>query len=283
MDWLIAAYILTGWCAGLLGSMVGLGGGIIVVPALTLLLNVNIKNAVSSSLISLVATSVMSVSVYAERRLVHYRLGLVFVFTTILGSFLGSYVGVYLDPQTVMICFAVLIGAAIPVMTVRLFQGEKYIDRSVLRTGPVTRTGLLELYGRYPADDTEGGSYYRVRHAKAGAALSTLAGAVSGLLGVGGGIIQVPMLNGLCGVPVRVATATSAFMIGFTGLAGATTYFLYEQFDLSMTGAVVVGVTVGSWMGSRLALLIRTRAIVGILIAVLVATLVRMVIRIMAI
>ena len=270
----ILYYMVIGAVAGTLGSMVGLGGGIIMVPALTILLGVDIKNAISASLISLVATSVMSVSVFAKKKVVHFKLGLILVSTTIVGSFVGSYIGVYLEPRILMILFASLMILA----SAMLFRNLKRrtVDVSYEPAEGEGVESFLYITGTFRSETSGGMEFFKVKRVPLNIILSTFAGCISGLLGVGGGIIQVPMMHLVGGVPIKIASATSSFMIGFTGLAGAIVYFIYDQFNLVMTSALIIGIICGSYLGSKIALKVNSKFLIVVLLVILLYTSFRM-------
>lgn len=265
-------FILVGFIAGALGSLLGLGGGIIMIPVLTILLDVDIKSAISSSLVSLVATSVMTVSVLGRHGLINYRLGLLFVSTTIVGSFGGSMTGVYVHEQFLLVAFSVLLLAGAVVMVRRVLDHRNRPDERIQDEASV-RLGIGGTYMDAAGQTRD----YRVRYPLWGTALSTAAGWISGLLGVGGGIVQVPLMNSLCQVPMKVATATSSFMIGFTGLAGALVYFLHGSVDLLMTAALVIGIVAGSIVGSRAAIRVSSRTLLWLFVIVLVVSAMRLI------
>lgn len=273
MEAVIFYYMGVGFVAGMVGSMLGLGGGIIIVPALTILLDVNVKSAIAASLISLVATSVMAVSVYARQGLVNYKLGMVFETMTIVGSFVGSWTAIYIDEKWLLFFFCLLLVGAGGTMLHQAWDGPRPAMR-----GSAISSGRSRWIGQYV--DAGGQSVsYEVRHAMPGTLLSIVAGWISGLLGVGGGIVKVPIMTSICGLPVRVATATSSFMIGFTGLAGALVYFMYGHVDVSMTSALAIGVVTGSMTGSRQALRMSSKYLTLIFVLVLAVTAVRLMIK----
>jgi uncharacterized membrane protein YfcA len=270
----ILYYVMIGAAAGTLGSMVGLGGGIIMVPALTILLGVDIKSAISASLISLVATSVMSVSVFAKKQVVHFKLGLILVSTTIVGSFAGSYIGVYLEPKILMVLFASLMIFA-AAMLIRNLQAPAQV-RTHQASAAETEESFLDITGIFRSESSGAMEAFKVRRVPLNITLSTFAGCISGLLGVGGGIIQVPMMHLIGGVPIKVASATSSFMIGFTGLAGAIVYFVYDQFDVVMTSALIIGIIGGSYLGSKIAMKVNSKVLILLLLIILIYTSLRM-------
>lgn len=272
MDFLFLIYIGIGFLAGFIGSLVGLGGGIIVVPALTIALNMDIKNAIGASLVSLISTSVMTVSVLAKNNLVHFQLGLLLVSTTIFGSFLGSYTAVFLNPKILMIVFASFMLAA----AYMLLRKKKISEESLMDTVPPT-SNALDLYGEIKKES--GIKYFKIKRVKLGIGLSAIAGWLSGMLGVGGGIVQVPMMNLICGVPIKIAAATSSFMIGFTGLAGALVYGLFGKIDWYLSASLVLGTMLGSYAGSKAAVKLKSGVMAKILVAVLIVSAIRLIIK----
>jgi hypothetical protein len=279
MDATVLYYIVTGVLAGLIGSMVGLGGGIIVVPALTLILGVDMKSAISASLISLIATSAMSVMVYAKQEMIHYRLGLILCLATVIGSFSGSYMAVLLKADILMIVFALIQIAAVGMLIKRNFYLKPVIDETILHAPIVKDGSFFSLSGTAYSEHHHTHVPYDVVRIKAGFVISIFAGVLSGMLGVGGGVLQVPTMNVICKVPVKVSAATSSFMIGFTGLAGALIFFLFGKTDLVLTGSLVIGILAGAYAGAHWAVSIRTRTLTGILIAVLLVSATRFLIK----
>jgi uncharacterized membrane protein YfcA len=239
---------VTGAGTGLVGSMLGLGGGVLLVPLLTLGLGVPIRVAIAASLISVMATAVASASVNLDSGLVNMRLGLLLEVATASGALLGGLVVAHLTQRQLFLIFAATMGAMGMVMAVRSGRRNVIADLSV----DVGRLG-----GRL----TEGGAVYvyRVRRLDVAVVASLAAGAVSGLLGLGGGIIKVPILNTFCGIPIRVAAATSTFMIGITTAASAFLYYGRGEITLPLTAAVALGALPGSLVGARIADRVGTR------------------------
>ncbi len=273
MEAAILYYVGIGFAAGVVGSMLGLGGGIIIVPALTILLDINVKSAIAASLISLVATSVMAVSVYARQGLVNYKLGMAFETMTIIGSFVGSWTAIYIDERWLLYCFGLLLISAGGTMLHRAWGGSR-----PSAGGRAISSARSPWMGEYV---DAGGQIvsYEVRHAMPGTLLSIVAGWISGLLGVGGGVVKVPIMTSICGLPMRVATATSSFMIAFTGLAGALVYFMYGHVDVTMTSALAIGVVAGAMTGSWQALRMSSKYLTLVFVVVLAVTAVRLMIK----
>jgi uncharacterized membrane protein YfcA len=232
--------------AGFLGSLLGVGGGIIVVPSLTLLLGVDIRFAIGASIVSVIATSSGAAASYVKEHLSNIRVGMLLEVATTAGALTGAFLAGRIGGGVLYIVFAcVMIYTALSMLRFNHDGGrtDHISDRLADR---------LTLHGSY-RDDSEGTEVkYRVRRTRVGLALSYAAGLISGLLGVGGGVIKVPAMNLVMGMPLKVATATSNFMIGVTGAASAGVYFSRGDVNPFITGPVAVGVVLGSTIGSRI-------------------------------
>jgi hypothetical protein len=238
----------TSIAAGLLGALLGLGGGIIVVPALTLLLGVDIRYAIGASLISVIATSCAAGSSYVKDRWSNIRLGMFLEPGTTIGAMVGAFIAGLLNPQWLHLIFAALLVFVTASMLRQRDQG----GRADAPNDPLA--DALRLHGSVPSAQGggEGESSYRVHHALPGLLGGGGAGLVSGLLGVGGGLLKVPLMTLAMGVPLKAATATSNFMIGVTGAASAGVYFSRGDIDPVIAGPVAVGVLIGATIGARL-------------------------------
>ncbi len=240
MSGTLLAFFATGAATGLVGSLLGLGGGVFLVPLLTLGFGLPIRSAVAASLVCVIATATASATTALRRGLVNVRLGLFLELATSVGGVLGGLLAASLSARLLHGLFAAtlaLMGAIV-----------------VLRSG---RRNILEANqdpGRLGGRLLEGDNtfVYRPRRLGLGMLASLVAGGVSGLLGLGGGIIKVPVLNAFCGVPIRVAAATSTFMIGVTASASAFLYLARGDVLLPATAAVALGALPGSLAGSRL-------------------------------
>lgn len=256
---------VTGAATGLLGAMLGLGGGVFLVPLLTLALGVPIRVAIAASLISVMATAVASATVNLDRGLVNIRLGLMLEVATAAGALLGGLVTAYLTHRQLYLIFAGTMAAMGLVMALR--SGRRNIiadpDADVGRLGGRIQEGEA-VFG------------YRVRRLPVGVAASLVAGAISGLLGLGGGIVKVPILNTFCGIPIRVAAGTSTFMIGVTTAASAFLYYARGEIALPITAAVALGALPGSLLGARLSDRVATRSLKVLMAVVLLGVGLRM-------
>lgn len=241
----LALVILSaGALAGALGAMLGLGGGIFLVPFLNLVLHVPIGAAAAISLATVIGTSSSVSAGRAGQRLINLRLGMVLEVATAAGSLLGGITAQRLSEPTVRRIFAIVMTAVAAMMLSRLNRRNVILGSSI-------DPGALG--GRYDEEESGGIVTYRVKRLPLALVASFAAGNISSLLGIGGGIIKVPVLNAWCGIPLRAAAATSAFMIGVTAAAGAIIYYGSGQLVPSLAAAAILGVQAGSWAGLRAA------------------------------
>ncbi len=238
--------------AGFAGSMLGVGGGIFLIPFLTLILDLDVRVAIATSLIGVIATSSGAASVYVRDRLTNLRLGMFLEVATTLGAILGAFVAAVvlgpLGPPVLQVVFgAVAVYAAMYMLRTR----ESARERAALAPeehGIAKRLGLSSYYF-----DPEDQAVYRYRVVRPGAgfAVSGVAGALSGLLGIGGGVVKVPAMNVLMRVPMKVAVATSNFMIGVTAAASAFVYYSRGYVNPTLAAMVILGVFLGTVIGTR--------------------------------
>jgi uncharacterized protein len=233
---------VAGTIAGSLGALLGIGGGIFLVPFLNLGLGFPLQAAAAISLTTVIATSSSVSAGRAGKQLINMRLGMVLEVATAAGSLLGGVTAQALAQSTLQLLFGIMSAIVAAIMLTRLGRRNVLLDPSIA-------PGLLG--GRYHEDESGGMVTYRVKRLPAALAASFVAGNVSSLLGVGGGVIKVPVLNAWCGTPMRAAAATSAFMIGVTATAGAVIYYGHGQLIPVLAAAAVLGVQLGSSVGMR--------------------------------
>lgn len=245
--WLTISALL----GGVIGSLLGLGGGIIIVPVYTIVLGLPVHVAVGTSLVAVVANSASAATVYLKSRLTNLRVALVLATITAAGSLLGSLVGTSLGGPWLLGTFGVVLVAVGVLMLVRPEAGR---GPAQAESGepPSAAAGEAELEGRYfdPSSKTE--VTYRPRGVRSGYVFSFLAGNLSGLLGVGGGVVQVPVMNLLLGMPIKAAAATSSHIISLTAMAGAVVYLARGYVDPLVTAVTIIGVYLGARAGARL-------------------------------
>ncbi|MBN1320773.1 MAG: sulfite exporter TauE/SafE family protein [Thermoleophilia bacterium] len=251
---------LAGFLGGAFGSMVGLGGGIFIVPVLVLFLDVPIHSAVSASLLGVVATSTTGSIIYLRQGLVNLRLTVTIETALTVGALTGGIVGVMLDKEALSAIFGGLM------LIVAVYVAWR---RKATPAPPAEGARLGRLGSGYLDPSLHREVTYSVRRLPLGLVAGLVAGNVSGLLGVGGGWLTVPTLRLGMGVPMRAAVATSSLMLGVTACAGALVYLLEGLVDPATAVPVVLGVVTGAALGSRLASRVRTSVLAVILAVVL--------------
>ncbi|MEE9288107.1 MAG: sulfite exporter TauE/SafE family protein [Bacteroidota bacterium] len=259
-----------GVITGIIGGLFGVGGGIFLIPFLVLLFDVPMHQAIATSIVAVIATSSAAASVNVDRRFTNIRLGVLLETGTTAGAVLGGITANVLSEAVLSRLFGGLIFVVAILMARRLWQ-RAY---SRTETGPSERGKLGASYFD-PALNEE--VRYRVSRIPAGLGVSFLAGNISGLLGIGGGIIKVPMMTLLCGLPMKAAAATSNFMIGVTALASVFIYYANGHVHAMLTGASVVGVLGGSLVGTYLSGKLHGKIITGLFVLILVTIAIRMV------
>jgi len=256
---------LAGALTGSLGALLGLGGGVFLVPLLALGFGVEPRTAVAASLVAVVTSSSTATIVNMRRGLVNVPLAFTLLLATSVGSFLGSNLAHHISTRALYATFAATLFVVSIIVTSRSGL-RNVIDDPTLDVGALG--GRVEEEGRTLS--------YLMRRLPLAMMVSLAAGAISGLLGVGGGVIQVPVLNSLCGIPIRVAAATSAFMIGPTASISAFLYLTRGDMDPLITAAVALGSLPGSIFGAWLSQRIAVRSIKGLLATSLVLVALRL-------
>jgi uncharacterized membrane protein YfcA len=253
-----------GVAAGLFGSLLGLGGGILIVPLLTLGFGLPLITAIGVSLVCVIVTSGAAAGVYLERRVANLRLGMTLELFTAIGAMSGGLIAFLVPERYLELLFTGLL------IYVALTMARRH--------DPPLDTGLAPEGPPVEGDDDEStverlsGPGYRVRRIGFGVVGSLGAGVESALLGIGGGLVKVPVMHVVMGVPLRVATATSNLMIGITASAGAIVYLLRGGIDPYVAAPTAIGVFLGATLGSRTADRIDIRVLRGLFVAILLYT-----------
>lgn len=270
-----------GIAAGVFGSLLGLGGGILIVPILTVGFGVPFREAVGVSLVCVIVTSSAAAGVYLERHTANLRLGMLLEVFTATGALVGGLVAFLLPERVLAGLFAALLAYTALSMLRRSRAQVEPPSAPAAPDGP----GAAHDAGQDPGvsspslADEVAGPGYRPRRLGAGAGGSIGAGVLSALLGVGGGIVKVPLMHLVMGVPLKVATATSNLMIGVTAAASAVVYLLRGGIDPYVAGPTAVGVFAGAMVGSRLAARIDVRILRLLFVGVLALTAAQMALR----
>lgn len=256
--------------AGVLGSLVGLGGGVVVVPVLTLLYHVDIRLAIGASIVSVIATSSGAAAAYVRERMTNLRAGMFLEVATTVGALSGAYLTTVLPTRSLFVVFAVVLGYS------AFATFHKRHAAAVLTTSGDRIANALRLHGSY-YDEAEGREIeYKVTGTRLGLAMMYVAGVVSALLGVGSGALKVPAMDLAMHLPMKVSTATSNFMIGVTAAASAGVYFARGQIDPVIAAPVAAGVLCGSMVGSRVLGRITSSTVRWVFVVVLVVICVEM-------
>lgn len=251
--------LLGGFVAGTFGALLGLGGGALLIPYLVMVLGVPMHQAIATSIIAVIATSSVGAAMNLERRTVHIRLGMLLEIGTVTGAILGGITANYLSAGLLAKLFSGLLFFIALVMIWRARQHKEQEKIYLDGTFPGTFT-----------DDTSGTIvHYTVKNVPAALAVSIVAGNVSGLLGVGGGIFKVPTMHILSRIPMKAATATSNFMIGVTAAASAFIYFAHGHLNPVIASTAALGVLAGSITGVYLSRKIHGKVLTWIFAIVL--------------
>ena len=230
------------YLAGLLGSLTGLGGGVVVIPLLTLGFGIDFRYAIGAALVASIATSSGSASAYVKEGMTNIRLGMFLEIATTLGAEGGAFVALWMPTNIIAVIFGVtLIFTAI--MTQRKGPANEDVKGSELAR-------KLKLYGTYPTK--EGLKSYQLTHVISGFFIMIVAGVLSGLLGIGSGVLKVLAMDSAMKVPFKVSTTTSNFMIGVTACASAVVYLQRGYIQPGIAFPIMIGVLGGAVTGAKL-------------------------------
>jgi uncharacterized membrane protein YfcA len=228
--------------AGFLGALTGLGGGVIVTPVLTLLFGVDIHYAIGATLVSVIATSSGAASAYVREGFSNIRIGMFLEIATTIGAIFGAFLAARIPTSSLAVIFGlVLLWSAYVSSRPRPEQGR------VGRSDPLAQR--LKMNSTFPTPS--GPQSYNVQRVKTGFSLMFGAGVASGLLGIGSGALKVIAMDQAMGIPFKVSTTTSNFMIGVTAAASAGVYLNRGYIDPGVAMPVMLGVLSGSFLGAR--------------------------------
>ncbi len=242
----VVSLALISVAAGVLGSLVGLGGGVVIVPTLTLLYHVDIRLAIGASIVSVIATSSGAAAAYVRDRMANLRAGMFLEVATTTGALTGAYLTTLLPARFLFVFFGLILAYS----SVATFR-RRHVD-APLTTSNDRLANYFNLHGTYH-DLAEGREVaYKVVGTKLGLSIMYVAGLVSALLGIGSGALKVPAMDSAMHLPMKVSSATSNFMIGVTAAASAGVYFVRGQIDPIIAAPVAAGVLLGATVGARI-------------------------------
>ncbi|HEV3418179.1 MAG TPA: sulfite exporter TauE/SafE family protein [Pirellulales bacterium] len=234
------------WCggaaAGFLGSLTGLGGGVVIVPLLTILMGVDIRYAIGASLVSVIATSCGAAAAYVKEGYTNMRIGMFLEIATTLGAVGGAYLAAVVSTSAIAVVFGVVL-----IVSAYLASREHHEPAIAARPDPIA--ARLRMDGAYPTP--HGQQAYHVRAVPAGFGMMFVAGIMSGLLGIGSGALKVLAMDQVMRIPFKVSTTTSNFMIGVTAAASAGVYLGRGYIDPGLAMPVMLGVLLGAMLGAR--------------------------------
>lgn len=246
--------------AAIVGSMLGLGGGVFLVPIFTLFFGVDQKLAIGASAIAVVTNSVVGSSVHLRSQFTNLRLAMLLQVTMASGATIGAIVGVWAPERALNVVFGlVLLYAATSML----------LKRTAAVAGADDAPDDWGLKASYVDPASKRTVTYVPEQVKPGLAISGVAGMLSGMLGVGGGVIQVPAMNLLMRVPVKAAAGTSSFMVGITAIATAFVYYSREKIDPTVVVPAMIGIFLGSQAGSRLTRRVKAQSLVTVFTLIL--------------
>jgi uncharacterized membrane protein YfcA len=231
--------------AGVIGALAGVGGGMLVVPALTLLFGIDIRLAIGASIVSVIATSSGAAAAYVRDRITDMRIGMFLELATTSGAVVGALLAALVAPGLLYVLLGLVLLASAAQQVVRLGEEvePEYAESAIARR--------LRLVGSYPDPQLRREVRYAAQRVPLGFVLMTGAGAISGLLGIGSGAIKVLAMDGAMRLPMKVSSATSNFMIGVTAAASAGIYLSRGDVDPVIAAPVALGVLAGATVGAR--------------------------------
>lgn len=260
--------------AGCFGAILGLGGAVILTPFLTLGFGINIRYAVGASIISVIATSSGAAASYVKDRITNIRLAIFLEMATTLGALVGVTLSTLINPKLLYFIFAFVLLQSAFLMWRRTTQVDEFQDDPAQI--PHGLAMKLNLNSQYPEVSLGKEVKYQVSRIPLGFFYMLVAGVLSGLLGIGSGVLKVLAMDSVMGLPIKVSSATSNFMIGVTAAASACVYFLKGDIIPELAAPVALGVLLGAWIGSKLLVVIPATKIRKLFVVVLVIVAIQM-------
>jgi len=261
--------LLGGFVTGTFGALLGLGGGVFLIPFLVLVLGFPMHQAIATSIVAVIATSSAGAAINLERRTVNMRLGMLLEIATVAGAIAGGVTANLLDGGVLRKLFSLLL-LLVALLMIRRAQANK--GKEVIHYDGI-------LPGSYRDDRSGQDIAYTVKRIPGVLGVSFVAGNVSGLLGIGGGIFKVPAMTIISGIPMKAATATSNFMIGVTAAASAFIYFAHGHLNPLTASTAALGVLGGSFAGVLLGRWIHSRVLTWLFAAVMLGMAVELLLR----
>lgn len=266
----LAALFGVALVAGTLGALAGLGGGIIIVPVLTLFFGVDVHYAIGASVVSVIATSSGAAATYIKANIANVRVGLFLEMAATVGALTGAYVGVYLAGPVLFFVFGAVLGLS------ALIMWRKHYQEVPQPVEPDDWSQKLKLGNHYYDSVLKQEVAYQVQGSRLALVIMYIAGVVSGLLGIGSGALKVPAMDLVMKLPIKVSSATSNFMIGVTATASAGLYLARGYINPYLAAPVALGVLFGSMIGTHLLMTLKGQVIRNVFIGILAVLTVQM-------
>lgn len=267
MDWLLLA---TAVAAGFLGSLLGLGGGIIIIPVLTLVYKVDIRYAIAASLIAIVATSSGAAAGYLKDSLTNLRLAVVLEIATVFGAITGFFIAFHIRSDLLFLLFGVFLFFSALMMLRKREESLTAVNHPWAES-----LSLDSTYTERPGHRI----HYKVQSVPLGLGVMYFAGILSALLGIGSGVFKVLAMDGIMKLPIKVSSATSNFMIGVTAAGSAGAYLLRGDVRPEIAAPVAIGIIVGSYAGSKAMSKVPAQRIRQIFVVVLIVVSIQMILK----
>jgi len=265
--------LILSFIAGVFGSILGLGGGIIITPALTLLFGIDIRYAIGASIVSVIATSSGAAVAYVRDKITNMRIGMFLEIATTIGAVTGAFISGLIDPKYLYIIFGILLFYSALAM---LKKKNQELPEGVI-AHPLANK--LRLNGEYHDKVLKKDITYNAAGVYGGFGMMYVAGVISGLLGIGSGIFKVMAMDLFMKLPLKVSSATSNFMIGVTAAASAGVYLLRGDIDPKIAAPVALGVLIGATIGVKIMENLKSKTIRMIFIPVLIFVSIQMIIK----
>jgi uncharacterized membrane protein YfcA len=259
--------------AGFLGSLLGLGGGIIIIPTLTLLMGIDIKYAIGASIVSVIATSSGSAIAYLKDKITNVRVGMFLEIATTTGALTGAFIAGLVSTKYLYIIFGLLLLYS----AFNMFKKRKQELPKDFESHPIALK--LKLPGSYYDKAISEEIHYNVTGVYGGFGMMYVAGVISGLLGIGSGVFKVIAMDSFMKLPMKVSTATSNFMIGVTAAASAAIYLSRGDIDPKIAAPVALGVLIGASIGTKIMQRLKSSTLRMIFIPVLLYVSIQMIVK----
>lgn len=268
---IMLALLGVGTVVGVFGAILGIGGGVLLVPFLVLVTHTPIHQAVAASLITIIATSSHVASFGLREKLTNIRVAFLLNLSSATGATISSFIATRLEEKIIETVFSVILFVVAGLMLLR--------SKTVKSDIPETEQKVNYFGGSYFDHVTGKQVYYRPKNISVASGLVLFSGMIAGIAGTSGGIFNIPILNLVCRIPIKVATMTSSLMIGVTACAGAMVYWRHDLVQPLLVGPLVVGVLAGTTIGKKIAIRLQSEWLLRLFVLLLTVIAIRLLFR----